>query len=638
MNAETILLAIVAAIGAGYFTAIYHQPVWILLLPCLAAPWWRIERLPVRAVSLLRLTGRAVCVAVVVLGVFLSQFPLNPEFGMRRTPVNLGYVVTLLISVFLLGWKIWPAGSALIPLLLSLLALDCYRQNVNMLIPVAASTVCLAAYLIVTSGRAASRVRLLRLAVLALVAAAIGWGVSRGLWWSLDWTENNINGLFTQLSTSAPNLMADSQLGSLAELKLSSKVVLRAWSERPQKLRARAFPEFDGRTWHAPSQVAPAVRAEGGRYLLDAGEPRPVTTRILTVHADQPLILAPAGALNLTVDGDPGLRMDDYRALTWAPGAKFPERYVIEHRRNGRVLQFDDGGTREACLKLPRKLDPRVRDLAMDLAKGAASPEQRLRRTLDFLQTGYSYSLSPGKFHTRDPLAEFLFEKRRGYCEYFATAAAILLRLQGVPARYVTGYSVQAGNRVGDHYVVREKDAHAWIEAYIPGAGWVEADPTPPAEYEAMAAGASATWFDRAWESVQAVCADLWSRVHLRDLLWFALATAAAVMAVRLWRRRRKRVPTFARERPLAAAALDPALAGLLSALDRYWTSLGRPRPASRGLLEHAESLPEALRVASMPAVECFYRGCFAAQAVDAKDLASARRTLESQLAAPAYK
>ena len=90
----------------------------------------------------------------------------------------------------------------------------------------------------------------------------------------------------------------------------------------------------------------------------------------------------------------------------------------------------------------------------------------------------------PGAFRTGDPLAEFLFEKKAGYCEYFASAAVVLLRLQGVPARFVKGLSVgPQTDQGGGLHVVRDSDAHAWVEAWIPGEGWVEADPTPPGQF-----------------------------------------------------------------------------------------------------------------------------------------------------------
>ena len=659
----TMLLAIVAVAAAGAFAVSQGQPVWIMLLPCAALPWsqswsrnWKLERLPNWFVRWTRSAAQLTCVAVVVLGVFLSQFPVNAEFGPRKTIVFLGYWITLLISIFLLGLRLWPPPSALIPLLLALLAMACFKLDSRMIVPVAVAGASLFGYLTLT-GRSPSRARIWRLAFHALAAVALAWGIGRGLFLTQTWMERNI---FPMMSGSVeasftPSLLPNSELGSLEELKLSKKVVMRVWSERPQKLRARAFAYYDGKTWWAhphgankPQLFAQDFTAEPGGFELAADEPDAVSTTIVPRSPDH-LMVAPAGALAVQAKV-PSLLMDAYQVLTWR--VEVPDRYVVRHRRNGRIVQPGDGPLqrwpdsgermRQECLTEPPKLDPRIRELARRIAKDAATPEQRLRHTLEFLESNFTYSLKPGKFHTEDPLAEFLFEKKHGYCEYFATSAVVLLRLEGVPARYVTGYSVQAGNRMGDHYVVREKDAHAWIEAFLPGIGWVEADPTPPAEYEAMLTGVDDSWFDRASEWLQTTASELWNVVRSGDwrgllrvlwsLLWrvaiAAAIVAAAVAGWRWWRRRASRSRALA---PTFADTLDPALTELLSTLDRRWTALGVVRPPTRAPLEHAQSLPPSLRDASLPAVDCFYRGCFAGASLRPEEIAEARITFDRE-------
>jgi hypothetical protein len=79
-----------------------------------------------------------------------------------------------------------------------------------------------------------------------------------------------------------------------------------------------------------------------------------------------------------------------------------------------------------------------------------------------------------------DPLANFLFVRRSGHCEYFASAMTIMLRSIGIPTRYVTGFLPGEFNDVGGDYIIRESDAHAWVEVYFPYYGWITFDPTPP--------------------------------------------------------------------------------------------------------------------------------------------------------------
>jgi hypothetical protein len=99
----------------------------------------------------------------------------------------------------------------------------------------------------------------------------------------------------------------------------------------------------------------------------------------------------------------------------------------------------------------------------------------------DHLRREFTYSLDTGTASPkRDPLADFLFVTKRGYCEYFASAMAVLLRTQGIPARVATGFQSGYYNDVSGSWVLRASDAHAWVEAWIPGRGWVTFDPTPP--------------------------------------------------------------------------------------------------------------------------------------------------------------
>lgn len=277
-------------------------------------------------------------------------------------------------------------------------------------------------------------------------------------------------------------------------------------------------------------------------------------------------------------------------------------------------------GLLAACLAVPADTDKRFRELAERLWSGLTTA-QKLDRTVSYVAGACHYSLEPGAFRTRQPVAEFLFEKKLDYCEYFASAAAILLRLEGVPTRYVTGYNVQEDNRVAGHYVVREADAHAWIEAYVPEAGWVEADPTPAAEYEALhaqrpdALAAALEWAKTEW-----VALSLWFRFGdwkpRLVVIAGALGLVGVMAAFRAWLRRRRARAPLRPSRDRAAEAVRPELRRLLARLERQWARAGHPRPPSHAPLEHASSLPReapfgGLRDAGIRVVECYYRERF---------------------------
>jgi hypothetical protein len=253
-------------------------------------------------------------------------------------------------------------------------------------------------------------------------------------------------------------------------------------------------------------------------------------------------------------------------------------------------------------------------------------------------------------------VAEFLLRKKAGYCEYFATSAVLLLRLQGIPARYVKGVTVRPESRVGDHHVVRESDAHAWVEAYLPGTGWVEADPTPPRDYAAVHDEQRPGTFEVVWEALRARVAVAWATLrqggwgHVKERipelvegLWTAvkehlLLTSAALLVVLAATGRLRRFLRWARRwlsrrredhGPGPESARVPSeLRNLLRLVERHWSRRGHARPPSSGLREHIESLPEgalspAARAVSAAVVDSYYRTSFGSEAPSMGDLKS---------------
>lgn len=134
---------------------------------------------------------------------------------------------------------------------------------------------------------------------------------------------------------------------------------------------------------------------------------------------------------------------------------------------------------RDVYLQLPERLDPRVRALADNVTSRSSTEYERVSAITSYLKSHYRYTLDLQGPVSADPLANFLFVRRAGHCEYFATALTIMLRTIGVPARYVTGFAPGEYNDVAGDYIIRASDAHAWVEVYFPGYGWLTFDPTP---------------------------------------------------------------------------------------------------------------------------------------------------------------
>jgi transglutaminase-like putative cysteine protease len=130
-------------------------------------------------------------------------------------------------------------------------------------------------------------------------------------------------------------------------------------------------------------------------------------------------------------------------------------------------------------LERPPAIDPRVSRLAAQITSSASNDFDKAAAIENYLKTRFGYTLQLPRTAVKDPIANFLFERKQGHCEYFASAMAVMLRTQGIPSRVVNGFRTDEFNDLTANYVVRAKDAHAWVEAYFPGYGWQTFDPTP---------------------------------------------------------------------------------------------------------------------------------------------------------------
>lgn len=173
----------------------------------------------------------------------------------------------------------------------------------------------------------------------------------------------------------------------------------------------------------------------------------------------------------------------------------------------------------EASRQLPSTLDGRIRGLAEQVLAGEREPRAAARKLEAWLKANHRYTLELPDAQGEDPLAHFLFERKAGHCEYFASALAVLLRSVGIPARVVVGF--YGGTRNGDHYVLRAGDAHAWTEVHVPGEGFVLFDATPEAGRSSQGAAWLQSLVDR-WEALEAWWSTSVLDYSLRDQFEFA--------------------------------------------------------------------------------------------------------------------
>lgn len=165
---------------------------------------------------------------------------------------------------------------------------------------------------------------------------------------------------------------------------------------------------------------------------------------------------------------------------------------------------------RKRALALPGHLDGDVTKLARSFSDGESSPPEIVAKALDyFANGGFSYTLKPSPMAG---LKAFLFDEKRGFCEHFASAFAVLMRAAGIPARVVVGYQGAEYDPWGAYWLVRQNEAHAWDEVWIDGRGWVRVDPTAVVALLRLEEGSLASWLGRTgW---------LWDSLHAGRLAW----------------------------------------------------------------------------------------------------------------------
>ena len=202
--------------------------------------------------------------------------------------------------------------------------------------------------------------------------------------------------------------------------------------------------------------------------------------RLLEVDANDAVLLRRRSFAALRYDAVSTLAAPDPRLLRAAP-TEYPEQ-IGPHPR-------------DYYLQLP-SMDPRVAELAQRVTAAAGNPYDRALLLEEHLRTQYGYTLEM-PFTGDDPIAGFLFEQRRGHCEYFASAMTVMLRTLGIPTRMVNGFLPGEFNDISELYVVRTSDAHSWVEAYFPTLGWIPFDPTPAAGTQSRGTFSRlALWFD----------------------------------------------------------------------------------------------------------------------------------------------
>jgi transglutaminase-like putative cysteine protease len=422
-----------------------------------------------------------------------------------------------------------------------------------------------------------------------------------GTFWALPSEGTAITGLGNEMTP-----------GDIAELVESDEPALRVRfagalpPARERYWRGPVLHDFDGATWRrhrTPPAPVSALELRGPVYRYSATiEPNEHGTVIALEMSRPPTT--------------PGVIFtDDFQLLTRRSLNQAQSYDLTAYPSAMRQAELSTT-MRDIDLAIPANRNPRARDLALRMRTAASDDAAYVAAVLGFFkQGGFEYTLTPQRLG-RDSIDELLFSTRQGFCGHYASAFVDLMRAGGVPARVVTGYQGGAWNPIGQYLNVRQSDAHAWAEVWLPGRGWLRADPTamvspqrlsrellafdddPGHEGDRLRGGARwlatmlQTWDAvNAWWQDDVVGFNLARQLKVADWLGFgdrdwqtlAIAMGAGMASWLLW--------IAWSLRRMARNSRPDALARAWRHIDLRMTRAGHPRAAHEGVLAYCERL-----------------------------------------------
>ncbi|MEQ1630778.1 MAG: transglutaminaseTgpA domain-containing protein [Planctomycetota bacterium] len=287
----------------------------------------------------------------------------------------------------------------------------------------------------------------------------------------------------------------------------------------PQHWRGATFVQFDGAGWQpfrirdfgtrtATDELWTGVSPRQWRRGSGANDDSAKLAVQLVDRTGERLFLPQEAQAFEVLDETPAMidpKADGVVALLEFGGDRKPLQWTVQvgSARNDSIHPLSRGA-RIVLSQLPAQLPQPIRAISDEIQRGLpaeASPELRANRARDWLSSERRYAL-PGTPGAARSLDDFLLGTGGGHCEFFATALALLLRQQQIPCRVVGGYFAQEWDESAQAVIVRQRHAHAWVEAFLPSTGWTTLDPTP-----AMADGdgdSQPSWLARLWDELEA--------------------------------------------------------------------------------------------------------------------------------------
>jgi transglutaminase-like putative cysteine protease len=275
-------------------------------------------------------------------------------------------------------------------------------------------------------------------------------------------------------------------LGSISELSLSDKIAFRVKFEgeipapSQRYWRGPVLWQTNGQDWKMASHRVLSTQQIPFQPL---GKPFDYVVTLEPHH--QRWLLG----LDLPIKSPPRSQMTaDYQIRTMVPVIERLRYQLRSHTQY--IVNTLTPAERQLALSLPVNKHLQTRSLAQQWQQELQQPSAIVERALRYFnQQSFEYTLTPPLLESGDPIDEFLFKTRQGFCEHYATSFTILMRAAGIPTRVVTGYLGGNVNPVDDYLIVRQRDAHAWSEVWLEEQGWVRIDPTAAVAPERVQSG-----------------------------------------------------------------------------------------------------------------------------------------------------
>ncbi len=282
--------------------------------------------------------------------------------------------------------------------------------------------------------------------------------------------------------------------GDISSLSLSNAVAFRVNFEgeapppEDRYWRGLVLTNFNGRTW---SGNEPSIGSQARRSVEYLG--KPIRYQITMEPTRQHWVFALD--ISYDVDLDSTFMGRQQQLARMQPIDQRISYNAVSHT-DYRINSQLQNWARSRNTRMPENSNPRATALALQMHAEAGSDEIFINRVLRmFNAEEFYYTLEPPPLGN-NPVDRFLFDTRQGFCEHYASAFATLMRAAGIPSRIVLGYQGGEINPLGDYMIVRQADAHAWTEVWLPGRGWYRVDPTAAVAPERIEAGRSGAMFD----------------------------------------------------------------------------------------------------------------------------------------------